>query len=238
MLLTGGRREAVMRLLVVEDEQKVASFLKRGLEEAGHVVDVVHTGAEGHYLASINSYDVLVIDCMLPDRDGRLVCRDLRAAGNSTPVLLLTAKDSTTDKILGFDSGADQYFTKPFDFGELLARIRALGRLTQPVPLRPLSVADLEIDPVSRRVTRGGREVTLTTKEYLLLELLVRRAGQVITRTEIIQQLWDLQHDPMTNTVDVLIKHLRDKVDRDFEPKLLRTVRGVGYTVALDDRVS
>jgi two-component system, OmpR family, copper resistance phosphate regulon response regulator CusR len=227
-----------MRLLVVEDEQKVASFLKRGLEEAGHVVDVVHTGAEGHYLASINSYDVLVIDCMLPDRDGRLVCRDLRAAGNSTPVLLLTAKDSTTDKILGFDSGADQYFTKPFDFGELLARIRALGRLAQPVPLRPLAVADLEIDPVSRRVTRGGREVTLTTKEYLLLELLVRRAGQVITRTEIIQQLWDLQHDPMTNTVDVLIKHLRDKVDRDFEPKLLRTVRGVGYTVALDDRVS
>ncbi len=227
-----------MRLLVVEDEQKVASFLKRGLEEAGHVVDVVHTGAEGHYLASINSYDVLVIDCMLPDRDGRHVCRDLRAAGNSTPVLLLTAKDSTTDKILGFDSGADQYFTKPFDFGELLARIRALGRLTQPVPLRTLTVADLEIDPASRRVTRGGREVTLTTKEYLLLELLVRRAGQVITRTEIIQQLWDLQHDPMTNTVDVLIKHLRDKVDRDFEPKLLRTVRGVGYTVALDDRAS
>ncbi len=227
-----------MRLLVVEDEQKVASFLKRGLEEAGHVVDVAHTGTDGEYLASVNPYEVLVIDCMLPDKDGRQVCRELRAAGNSTPVLLLTAKDTTTDRIIGFDSGADQYFTKPFDFGELLARVRALGRHSQPVPLRPLAAADLEIDPASRRVTRGGREVTLTTKEYLLLELLVRRAGQVITRTEIIQQLWDLQHDPMTNTVDVLIKHLRDKVDRDFEPKLLRTVRGVGYTVALDERES
>ena len=222
-----------MRLLVVEDEQKVASFLKRGLEEAGHVVDVAYTGADGEYLASVNPYDVLVIDCMLPDKDGRQVCRDLRAAGNATPVMLLTAKDTTTDKILGFDSGADQYFTKPFDFNELLARIRALGRHTQPAPLRTLSVADLEIDPASRRVTRGGRDIPLTNKEYHLLELLVRRAGQVVTRTEIIQQVWDMHHDPTTNTVDVLIKHLRDKVDRDFTPKLLRTVRGVGYTVVL-----
>ena len=225
-----------MRLLVVEDEQKVASFLKRGLEEAGHVVDVAHTGADGQYLASVNPYEVLVIDCMLPDRDGRQVCRDLRAAGNSTPVLLLTAKDTTSDRILGFDSGADQYFTKPFDFNELLARIRALGRHAQPVPLRVLAVADLEIDPASRRVRREDRDIPLTAKEYLLLELLVRRAGQVITRTEIMQQVWDMHHDPTTNTVDVLIKHLRDKVDRDFEPKLLRTVRGVGYTVALEDR--
>ncbi len=224
-----------MRLLVVEDERKVASFLKRGLEEAGHVVDVAHTAADGQYLASVNPYEVLIIDCMLPDRDGRAVCRDLRAAGNSTPVLLLTAKDTTADKILGFDSGADQYFTKPFDFNELLARVRALGRHAHPVPLRTLSVADLEIDPASRRVTRGGRDIPLTTKEYLLLELLVRRAGQVITRTEIIQHVWDMHHDPTTNTVDVLIKHLRDKLDRDFEPKLLRTVRGVGYTVALGE---
>jgi len=225
-----------MRLLVIEDEQKVASFLKRGLEEAGHVVDVAHTGADGEYLASVNPYEVLVIDCMLPDKDGRLVCRELRAAGNSTPVLLLTARDTTADRILGFDSGADQYFTKPFDFSELLARIRALGRHAQPVPLRPLAVADLEIDPASRRVTRRGREIPLTTKEYVLLELLVRRAGQVITRTEIIQHVWDMHHDPTTNTVDVLVKHLRDKVDRNFEPKLIRTVRGVGYTVALDDQ--
>lgn len=220
-----------MRLLVVEDELKVASFLKRGLEESGHVVDVVHMGGEGEYLASLNSYNVLVIDCMLPDKDGRQVCRDLRARGNTTPVLLLTARDATADKILGFDSGADQYMTKPFDFGELLSRVRALGRRTQALPLRTLAVANLEIDPASRRVRRGGREVELTTKEYLLLELLVRRAGHVITRTEIMEQVWDVHHDPASNTVDVLVKHLRDKIDRDAEPKLIQTMRGVGYTI-------
>lgn len=223
-----------MRLLVVEDEQKVASFLKRGLEEAGHVVDVAHTGGEGEYLASLNSYDVLVLDCMLPDKDGRQVCRDLRARGNTTPVLLLTARDTHTDKILGFDSGADQYVTKPFDFGELLSRVRALGRRAQAPTLKTLVVADLEIDPASRRVRRGEQEIQLTTKEYLLLELLVRRAGHVITRTEIMEQVWDMHHDPMTNTVDVLVKHLRDKIDRDFEPKLIQTVRGVGYTIKLE----
>ena len=220
-----------MRLLVVEDEQKVASFLKRGLEEAGHVVDVAHMGTEGEYLAALNSYDALVIDCMLPDKDGRQVCRDLRAKGNTTPVLLLTARDTHADKILGFDSGADQYMTKPFDFGELLSRVRALGRRAQTPPLRNLAVADLEIDPASRRVRRGEQEIALTTKEYLLLELLVRRAGHVITRTEIMEQVWDMHHDPMTNTVDVLVKHLRDKIDRDFEPKLIQTVRGVGYMI-------
>ena len=220
-----------MRLLVVEDEPKVASFLKRGLEEAGHVVDVAHRGGEGEYLASLNSYDVLLIDCMLPDKDGRQVCRDLRARGNTTPVLLLTARDSRDDKILGFDSGADQYVTKPFDFGELLSRVRSLGRRAQAPQLRTLVVADLEIDPASRRVRRGEREIQLTTKEYLLLELLVRRAGHVITRTEIMEQVWDMHHDPVTNTVDVLVKHLRDKIDRDFEPKLVQTVRGVGYTI-------
>jgi two-component system copper resistance phosphate regulon response regulator CusR len=192
---------------------------------------VAHLGAEGEYLASLNSYDALVIDCMLPDKDGRQVCRDLRARGNATPVLLLTARDTHADKILGFDSGADQYMTKPFDFGELLARVRALGRRAQAPQLRALVVADLEIDPASRRVRRGEQEIALTTKEYLLLELLVRRAGHVVMRTEIMEQVWDLHHDPMTNTVDVLVKHLRDKLDRDFEPKLIQTVRGVGYTI-------
>src|SRR5579885_1503219 len=220
-----------MRLLVVEDEPKVASFLKRGLEEAGHVVDVAHRGGEGEYLASLNSYDVLVIDCMLPDKDGRQVCRDLRARGLATPVLLLTARDSRDDKILGFDSGADQYMTKPFDFGELLSRVRSLSRRGQAPQLKTLAVADLEIDPASRRVRRGEREIQLTTKEYLLLELLVRRAGHVITRTEIMEQVWDMHHDPVTNTVDVLVKHLRDKVDRDFEPELIQPVRGVGSTI-------
>lgn len=223
-----------MRLLVVEDEHKVASFIKRGLEEAGHVVDVVFTGADGEYLASLNSYDAMVLDCMLPDKDGRQVCRDLRARGNMTPALILTAKDTTTDKILGFNSGADQYLTKPFDFGELLARLRSLERHSQPPPLRSLDLGDLQIDPATRGVRRSGQEITLTAKEYLLLELLARRAGQVVTRTEIMEQVWDMHHDPMTNSVDVLVKHLRDKIDRNFEPKLVQTVRGVGYTLKPD----
>lgn len=220
-----------MRLLVVEDEHKVASFLKRGLEEAGHVVDVAYTGADGEYLALLNSYDAMILDCMLPDKDGRQVCRDLRAQGLTTPALLLTARDTTADKVLGFNSGADQYMSKPFDFTELLARVRALGRHSQPAPLRAIAVSDLEINPASRSVRRGEREITLTSKEYLLLELLARRAGQVVTRTEIMDQVWDMHHDPMTNTVDVLVKHLRDKIDRDFDHKLIHTVRGVGYTM-------
>ncbi|MGI8467050.1 MAG: winged helix-turn-helix domain-containing protein [Pyrinomonadaceae bacterium] len=221
-----------MRLLVVEDEIKVASFLKRGLEEAGHVVDVAHTGADGEYLAALNAYDVLILDVMLPDKDGRQVCRDLRAKGVNTPALVLTAKDSTADKILGYDSGANQYLTKPFDFNELLARVRALGRQTQPTPLQPLVIADLQIDPLTRVVRRGGnQEIILTTKEYQLLELLARHAGQVVLRTVIIEQVWDMRHDPTTNSVDTLIKHLRDKIDRRFEPKLIHTIRGVGYMI-------
>jgi len=223
-----------MRLLVVEDEHKVASFIKRGLEEAGHVVDVAYTGADGEYLASINHYDVMILDCMLPDKDGRQVCRDLRAKDIATPALILTAKDTTTDKILGFNSGADQYLTKPFDFGELLARLRSLERHSKPPQIRSLDVADLQIDPATRSAHRSNHEITLTAKEYLLLELLARRAGQVVTRTEIIEQVWDMHHDPMTNSVDVLVKHLRDKIDRDFEPKLIQTIRGVGYTLKPD----
>jgi DNA-binding response OmpR family regulator len=221
-----------MRLLVVEDEQKVASFLKRGLEEAGHVVDLAYTGADGEYLALLNCYDAMILDCLLPDKDGRQVCREVRAAGNVTPALILTAKDSTADRILGFNSGADQYLTKPFDFNEILARLRVLCRHTSALPMRELAVADLEIDPLSRRVRRGGQTIELTNKEYLLLELLVRRAGQIVPRTEIMGQIWDLHHDPTTNTVDVLIKHLRDKIDRDYEPKLVQTVRGIGYSIS------
>jgi DNA-binding response OmpR family regulator len=220
-----------MRLLVVEDEIKVASFLKRGLEEAGHVVDVAHDGKEGEYLATLNPYDVLILDVMLPDIDGRQVCRDLRSRGVATPTLLLTARDSTEDKILGFNSGADQYLIKPFDFNELLARVTALGRVNQPPPIRPIQVADLQIDPLTREVRRGNQEIVLTAKEYQLLELLARRAGQIVLRTSIIEQVWDMHHDPTANSVDALIKHLRDKIDRQFEPKLIHTVRGVGYMI-------
>jgi DNA-binding response OmpR family regulator len=220
-----------MRLLVVEEEIKVASFLKRGLEEAGHVVDVAHNGKEGEYLATLNPYDVLILDVMLPDIDGRQVCRDLRSRGVATPTLLLTARDSTEDKILGFNSGADQYLIKPFDFNELLARVTALGRVNQPPPIRPIQVADLQIDPLTREVRRGNQEIVLTAKEYQLLELLARRAGQIVLRTSIIEQVWDMHHDPTANSVDALIKHLRDKIDRQFEPKLIHTVRGVGYMI-------
>jgi DNA-binding response OmpR family regulator len=223
-----------MRILLVEDEPKVASFIRRGLEQAQHVVDVSGTFREGDYLASVQDYDLLVIDCMLPDGDGRMLCRDLRARGNGTPVLLLTAKGSTADKVLGLDSGADDYLTKPFDFGELLARVRALGRRRTAPLLQPLAVADLWIDPAMRRVTRSGQAIKLTPKEYQLLEFLARRAGHVVTRTEILEQVWELHFDPGSNIVDVVIKILRDKVDRQFEPKLIQTVRGVGYTMSAD----
>jgi len=223
-----------MRILLVEDEPKVASFVRRGLAQAQHVVDVAPTAREGDYLASVQDYDLLVIDCMLPDGDGRKLCRDLRARGDGTPVLLLTAKGSTADKVLGLDSGADDYLTKPFDFAELLARVRALGRRGTAQVLQPLDVADLSIDPATRRVTRSGQAIKLTEKEYQLLEFLARRAGRVVTRTEILEQVWELHFDPGSNIIDVVIKILRDKIDRKFEPKLIRTVRGVGYALGPD----
>jgi DNA-binding response OmpR family regulator len=220
-----------MRLLVVEQEGREANFIKRGLEEAGHVVDVADNGKEGEYLAILNPYDVLILDVMLSDVDGRQVCRDLRTRGVGTPTLLLSARASAADKILGFNSGADQYLTKPFDFGELLARVLALGRMLRPPAIRPIRIADLEIDPLSRNVRRGDKEILLTTKEYQLLELLACHAGQIVLRTTIIEHVWDMHHDPTANSVDALVKHLRDKIDRRFEPKLVQTVRGVGYII-------
>lgn len=220
-----------MRLLIVEDEQKVAGFLKRGMEEAGHVVDVANTGEDGEYLASLNNYDVMILDVMLPDKDGRQVCRDLRGKGVATPAIILTAKNSTEDKIISFDSGADQFVVKPFDFNELLARVRVLGRHANSAPVHSLTVADLQIDPLTRTAKRGAQEIALTTKEYQLLELLARHAGQVVLRTLIIEQVWDMQHDPTTNSLDALVKHLRDKIDRDFEMPLIHTIRGVGYMI-------
>ena len=220
-----------MRILVVEDEPKVASFIKRGLEQAQNVVDIASTAAEADYLVSVQDYDLLILDCMLPDEDGRKLCRRLRARGVDLPVLILTAKDSTADKVLGLDSGADDYLTKPVDFTELLARVRALGRRRGRPLLQPIAIADLTIDPVTRRVTRGGQVIALTPKEYALLELLARRVGQVVTRAEIIEQVWDMHFDPTSNIVDVMIKMLRDKIDRRFEPKLIQTVRGAGYMI-------
>lgn len=218
-----------MRIFLLEDEAKVASFIKHGLEQDRHVVDSAATIKEADYMVSIQEYDLLILDCMLPDGDGRQFCRNLRSRGVHTPVLVLTAKGSTADKVAGLDSGADDYLTKPFDFSELMARVRALGRRAQSPVMRVLSVADLQIDPATHRVTRAGQNITLTPKEYVLLELLVRRAGQVVTRNEIVEQVWDIHFDTNTNIVEVFIKVLRDKIDRKFEPKLIQTVRGAGY---------
>src|SRR5258708_11543516 len=220
-----------MRILLVEDEAKVANFIKNGLEQARHSVEVATNVSDGSFSASVNDYDVMIFDCLLPDGDGRQLCRDLRAGGNTTPILLLTAKTATEDKVIGLDSGADDYLTKPFAFGELLARVRALGRRRNQPLLPSLNVFDLQMDPLSHRVMRGGGRIDLTPNEFRVLEMLLRNAGNVVTRTEMLEQVWGFNFDPGSNIVDVVIKVLRDKIDRAFEPKLIQTVRGVGYMI-------
>jgi len=223
-----------MRILLVEDEVKVASFIKNGLEQVRHSVEVATNVTDGNFMASVNEYHVLILDCLLPDGDGRQLCRDLRAGGNTTPILLLTAKTATADKVIGLDSGADDYLTKPFAFGELLARVRALGRRRNQPLLPPLNVFDLQIDPLSHRVMRAGEKIDLTPNEFKVLEMLLRNAGNVVTRTNLLEQVWGMNFDPGSNIVDVVIKVLRDKIDRAFEPKLIQTIRGVGYMVRVE----
>ena len=224
-------RKHFMRILLVEDEAKVANFIKSGLEQAQHGVDVARNIADGDFMASVYDYDLLIFDCLLPDGDGRQLCRDLRAGGKSTPILLLTAKTATADKVLGLDSGADDYLTKPFAFSELLARVRALGRRRDTPLLQNFIVANLQVDSLSRRVTRNGQNITLTPNEFKVLEILLRRAGQVVTRTDLLEQVWGANFDTGSNIVDVVIKVLRDKIDRRFEPKLIQTMRGTGYFI-------
>jgi len=225
-----------MRILVIEDDADLAQFICKGLKEERYAVDVVGDGEEGLDLALANPYDLLIVDIMLPKLDGLTVCRRLRAAGNRAPVLLMTARNTVEDKISGFDTGADQFLTKPFAFAELLARIRALLRRGSLQPeLTHLKVADLELDLVSRRVWRGGKEIVLTNKEFALLEYLLRNRNRVLTRTSIIDHVWGLSHDPMTNIVDVHIRALRAKIDRNVSPSLIATVRGVGYMLEADE---
>lgn len=223
-----------MRILLVEDDAKVASFIKNGLEQAQHGVEIATNVADGNFMASVNTYDVMIFDCLLPDGDGRQLCRDLRAAGHTSPILLLTAKTATADKVLGLDSGADDYLTKPFAFVELLARVRALGRRRNQPMMPALSVLDLQVDPLSHRVTRGGEQIDLTPNEFKVLELLLRNTGSVVTRTDLLEKVWGINFDPGSNIVDVVIKLLRDKIDRAFERKLIHTVRGVGYVVRVE----
>ncbi|GIX49403.1 MAG: DNA-binding response regulator [Candidatus Tectimicrobiota bacterium] len=220
-----------MRLLVVEDDKKLASFLKRGLEEEHYAVDVAHDGEEGWYLSQVNDYDLLVLDIMLPKLDGLALCRKLRQQRQDTPILLLTARDAVADRVTGLDLGADDYLVKPFAFAELLARIRALLRRRRGPLAMPLQVADLVLDPVAHRVTRGGQPIELTAKEYALLEFLMRHAGEVVTRTQIAEHVWDQHFDSDSNVIDVYISYLRQKIDRPFATRLLHTVRGVGYVL-------
>ena len=222
-------REDTMRILIVEDDTDLGEFIGKGLREERYAVDLAVDGEEGLELAGENPYQLIILDIMLPKLDGLAVCRRLRANGNTTPILLLTARDSIQDRVSGLDTGADDYLTKPFAFVELLARVRALMRRGGPQHLARLKAADLELDPASRRAWRAGREITLTNKEYALLEFFLRNKNRVLTRTAIIQHVWDLSYDPMTNIVDAHVRALRAKMDRDFSPPLITTVRGAGY---------
>ncbi len=220
-----------MRILVVEDDRKVSAFLKKGLQEENYAVDVSADGNEALFLAQVHPYDVIVLDIMLPGKDGFSVCRELRENGVLAPVLMLTAKDEVDDRITGLTEGADDYLTKPFSFEELLARIRALIRRSQDYKTPLLNVGDLELDPVRRRVVRAGKEITLTGREYALLEYLMRNRGRVVTPSMILDHVWDMNYEGASNIVNVYISHLRNKIDRDHETKLIQTLRGHGYKI-------
>jgi heavy metal response regulator len=224
------RPNTTMRILLAEDEQKVASFIQRGLEAERYVIDVVHDGEAALTQAAGGHYDLLILDLMLPRRDGLSVLKEVRARKQQVPVLLLTARDTVADKVAGLDSGADDYLTKPFAFEELIARVRALLRRGASGS-GLLQLADLRLDPSTREVTRGAKRIELTAKEYALLEFLLRRAGQVLSRAVIAHHVWGVDFDTFTNVIDVYVNYLRKKIDAEFEPKLVHTVRGVGYVL-------
>lgn len=225
-----------MKLLVVEDDEKTGDYLRQGLSEAGFVVDLARTGLDGHHLAMTEEFDLIVLDVMLPDVDGWRILQSLRQAGRRTPVLFLTARDSVDDRVKGLESGADDYLVKPFAFSELLARVRTLLRRgSAPVQPDRLDLADLSLDLLRRRAKRAGQKLNLTQKEFALLELLLRRRGEVLPRSLIASQVWDMNFDSDSNAIDVAIRRLRSKVDDAFTPKLIQTVRGMGYMLDLPD---
>jgi two-component system, OmpR family, copper resistance phosphate regulon response regulator CusR len=220
-----------VKILVIEDEQKAASYLQKGLSESGFVADVARQGDEGLHRAMTEDYDLILLDVMLPGRDGWSIVSELRSKGRHTPVLFLTARDAVSDRVKGFELGADDYLIKPFAFSELLARVRSLLKRNVPRQADAVKVGDLEIDLVRHKATRTGQRLDLTAKEFLLLSLLARRAGEVLSRTIIAEQVWDMNFDSDTNVVDVHIRRLRAKVDDPFPRKLIHTVRGLGYVL-------
>ncbi len=224
-----------MKILIVEDEPKTGDYLRQGLVEAGFVVDLARDGLDGLHLALSGAYDLIVLDVMLPSLDGWGVLQTVRRNGQEMPVLFLTARDRVEDRVRGLELGADDYLVKPFAFSELLARVRTLlrrGRSKEPESLR---AADMELDLMRRRVTRAGVRIDLTAKEFALLELLLRRQGEVLPRSLIASQVWDMNFDSDTNVIEVAVRRLRAKVDEPFEPKLIRTVRGMGYVLEVPE---
>ena len=224
-----------MRILLVEDEPSAALMLAKGLREQAYAVDVATDGEAALYQASINDYDLVILDVMLPLKDGIEVCNEIRAGGSTVPVLMLTARDSILDRIVGLDSGADDYLIKPFDFHELLARSRALLRRGKALHSEPITVADLEVDTRAKRVKRAGHQIQLTTKEYALIEYLARHADRVVGRAEIAAHVWDEKFDIFSNLIEVYVQRLRRKLDDGHELKLLRTRRGEGYILTSQD---
>ena len=218
-----------MRVLLIEDDRKAAKLLAKGLHEEGFVVDMAPTGEEGEEQAAVNEYDVIVLDWLLPGKDGIAVCQSLRARDLSTPILMLTARDGLADRVKGLSTGADDYLTKPFAFAELLARIRALLRRSRNARPAVLRVSDLTLDPASRRVTRAGASVALTSKEFAILEVLMRSAGEIVSRTRLVERVWNEASEVLDNLVDVHLSHLRKKIDYGDRSPLIHTIRGFGY---------
>jgi DNA-binding response OmpR family regulator len=222
-------------VLVIEDERKLAGFIQNGLTEEHFAVDVAYDGESGLGHALTTTYDLIILDVMMPGINGFDVCRQLRRVGSNVPILILSARDMVADRVAGLDAGADDYLTKPFAFAELSARVRALVRRREPAALVPLTVADLVLDPVTRIVKRGDRRVDVTPKEFALLEYFMRNAGQVVTRTMIAERVWDVNWNRLTNVIDVFVNHLRKKIELPGESRLVHAVRGAGYVIREPD---